>query len=254
MKLEGKTAVVTGGGTGIGMGISRSFAEAGAKVVIVQSTLEKAQRAADELRGEGYSVLPVGADISRRGLVQKVVADAIKEFGAVDILVNNAALTGSKVSGGFLDFPDELLDRTIDVNLKGTFIMSQEAARAMVGRGGSIIHISSVGAYAAQEGAAIYCATKSALFGLTKTMALELGRHNIRVNAIAPGDIRTETSENIVSEKKERGFSGDYLRKIPLNRRGEPVEIGATAVFLASEDSSYITGETIVVDGGFLIY
>src|SRR5690606_12058930 len=113
---------------------------------------------------------------------------------------------------------------------------------------------SSVGAYAAQEGAAIYCATKSALFGLTKTMALELGRHNIRVNAIAPGDIRTETSENIVSEKKERGFSGDYLRKIPLNRRGEPVEIGATAVFLASEDSSYITGETIVVDGGFLIY
>lgn len=254
MKLEGKTAVVTGGGTGIGMGISRSFAEAGAKVVIVQSTLEKAQRAADELRDEGHSILPVGADISRRGLVQKVVADAIKEFGAVDILVNNAALTGSKVSGGFLDFPDELLDRTIDVNLKGTFIMSQEAARAMVGRGGSIIHISSVGAYAAQEGAAIYCATKSALFGLTKTMALELGRHNIRVNAIAPGDIRTETSENIVSEKKERGFSGDYLRKIPLNRRGEPVEIGATAVFLASEDSSYITGETIVVDGGFLIY
>lgn len=254
MKLEGKTAVVTGGGTGIGMGISRSFAEAGAKVVIVQSTLEKAQRAADELRAEGHSVLPVGADISRRGLVQKVVADAIKEFGAIDILVNNAALTGSKVSGGFLDFPDELLDRTIDVNLKGTFIMSQEAARAMVGRGGSIIHISSVGAYAAQEGAAIYCATKSALFGLTKTMALELGRHNIRVNAIAPGDIRTETSENIVSEKKERGFSDDYLRKIPLNRRGEPVEIGATAVFLASDDSSYITGETIVVDGGFLIY
>lgn len=254
MRLKDKVAVVTGGGTGIGMGISRSLAEAGAKVVVAQSTIEKAERAADELRSEGHDVLAVAVDISRRDLVQKLVAATMERFGAIDILVNNAALTGSKVSEHFLELSDELLERTIDVNLKGTFIMSQEAARVMVGRGGSIIHISSVGAYAAQEGASVYCATKSALFGLTKTMALELAPHNIRVNAIAPGDIRTETSENVVGEKEERGFSGDYGRKIPLNRRGEPVEIGTTAVFLASDDSSYITGETIIVDGGFLIY
>src|SRR5690606_37066830 len=252
MRLKDKVAIVTGGGTGIGMGISRSLAEAGARVAIVQSTIEKAERAAEELRGEGYDVLPLACDISRRELVQKAVSATLEKFGAVDILVNNAALTGSKVSEHFLELSDELLDRTIDVNLKGTFIMSQEAARVMAGRGGSIIHISSVGAYAAQEGASVYCATKSALLGLTKTMALELAPHNIRVNAIAPGDIRTETSENVVDEKNERGFSGDYVRKVPLGRRGEPAEIGSTAVFLASDDSAYITGETIVVGGGFL--
>lgn len=254
MKLENKVAIVTGGGTGIGKGISRSLAEAGAVVVIAQSVMEKAEKAAAELQAEGHTVIPLMADISSREMVKKLVADTIELCGPIDILVNNAAMTGSKVSEHFLDVTDELLDRTIDVNLKGTFIVSQEAARTMAGRGGSIIHISSVGAYAAQEGASVYCATKSALTGLTKSMALDLAPHGIRVNAIAPGDIRTETSENVVGEKKQRGFSGNYVRKIPLNRRGEAFEIGPTAVFLASDDSSYITGETIVVDGGFLIY
>jgi NAD(P)-dependent dehydrogenase (short-subunit alcohol dehydrogenase family) len=254
MKLQNKVAIVTGGGTGIGMGISRSLAEAGASVVIAQSTQERAESAAHELRAEGYQILPLMVDISSRELVQKLIADTVKEFGRIDILVNNAAMTGAKVSAPFLELSDELLVRTIDVNLKGTFMVSQEAARTMVGRGGSIIHISSVGAYAAQEGASVYCATKAALTGLTRAMALELAPHNIRVNAIAPGDIRTETSENVVKEKTDRGFSGHYLRRVPLNRRGEPAEIGPTAVFLASDDSSYITGETIVVDGGFLIY
>lgn len=254
MKLKEKTAIVTGGGTGIGKGISRSLAAEGANVVIVQSTLEKAENAAGELAAEGYDILPIRADISLRDDVRNVMNRTLERFGKVDILVNNAALTGSKVSAPFLEMTDDLLERAIDVNLKGTFIVSQEAARHMTERGGSIIHISSVGAYAAQEGASIYCATKSALIGLTRTMALELAPYNIRVNAIAPGDIRTETSENIVSEKMESGFSGKYFRKVPLNRRGEPTEIGPTAVFLASDDSSYITGETIIVDGGFLIY
>lgn len=254
MRLKYKVAIVTGGGSGIGMGISRSLAAEGAAVVIVQSTLEKAEKAADELRAEGREVLPIAADISRREMVQKLVSETIERFGQIDILVNNAALTGPRISEHFLEVSDELLTRTIDVNLKGTFIVSQEAARKMAGRGGSIIHISSVGAYAAQEGASVYCATKSALIGLTKTMALELAPHNIRVNAIAPGDIRTETSENVTGEKAERGFSGDYVRKVPMNRRGEPAEVGPTAVFLASDDASYITGETIIIDGGFLIY
>ena len=254
MKLEKKVAIVTGGGTGIGRGISRSLAEAGATVVIAQPTIKKAEIAATELQAEGYGAIPLEVDISSREMVQRLVAETLERCGQVDILVNNAAMTGSRVSEHFLDVTDALLNRTIDVNLKGTFIVSQEVARAMAGRGGSIIHISSVGAYAAQEGASVYCATKSALTGLTKTMALELAPHGIRVNAIAPGDIRTETSENVIGEKKERGFSGNYARRIPLNRRGEAFEIGPTAVFLASDDSTYITGETIVVDGGFLIY
>ncbi|MGE3384885.1 MAG: SDR family NAD(P)-dependent oxidoreductase [Pyrinomonadaceae bacterium] len=254
MKLENKTAIVTGGGTGIGLGISRSLAEAGATVVIVQSTQAKAEEAVAILKGEGHRAIALSADISSREMVRKFVADAVEQCGQVDILVNNAAMTGPKVSAHFLKLSDELLERTIDVNLKGTFIVSQEVARTMAGRGGSIIHISSVGAFAAQEGATVYCATKAALTGLTKAMALELAPHGIRVNAIAPGDIRTDTSENVTEEKKERGFSGKYTRQIPLNRRGEPFEIGPTAVFLASEDSAYITGETIVVDGGLLIY
>lgn len=254
MKLKGKVAIVTGGGTGIGKGISRSLAEAGASVAIVQSTLEKAAQAAAELTAEGHRILPLCADISSRRQVQKLVAETLENFGRIDILVNNAALTGSKAAAPFLDLTDELLERTIDVNLKGTFIVSQEVARKMTENGGSIIHISSVGAYAAQEGASVYCATKSALLGLTKTMALELALYNIRVNAIAPGDIQTETSENVTAEVKELGVSGKYIRQIPLNRRGKPFEVGPTAVFLASDDSSYITGETIIIDGGFLLY
>ncbi len=254
MRLKDKIAIVTGGGTGIGMGISRSLAEAGARVVIVQRTIEKAESAADELRAEGHDIFPFCLDIRSREGAQELAQKTIEKWGQIDVLVNNAAATGARYSAPFLDFTDEILDEIIDINLKGTFICSQEVGRTMKDRGGSIIHISSVGAYAAQEGAVAYCATKSALLGLTKTMALELAPFNIRVNGIAPGDIRTDTSENVVSEKKDRGLSGNYTRRIPLNRRGAPNEVGPTAVFLASDDSSYITGETIIVDGGFLIY
>lgn len=254
MRLKDKVAIVTGGGTGIGKGICRSLAEAGARVVIAQPTLEKAENAANELRAEGFEILPLSVDIRSREAVQNLVSKTLEQWGQIDILVNNAALTGARAAAPFLDFTDQLLDKTVDVNLKGTFICSQEVARKMVGLGGSIIHISSVGAYAAQEGATAYCATKSALLGLTKAMALELAPHGIRVNSIAPGDIQTETSENVVDEVKVRGISGNYFRRIPLGRRGQPSEIGPIAVFLASEDSSYITGETIIVDGGFLIY
>jgi glucose 1-dehydrogenase len=254
MKLKDKVAIVTGGGTGIGRGISRSLAEAGARVVIAQPTLEKAENAADELRAAGHEILPLSVDIRSRAMIQELIVKTLERWGQIDILVNNAAATGARFASPFLDFTDELLNKVIDINLKGTFICSQEVARHMVGRGGAIIHISSVGAYAAQEGATAYCATKAALVGLTKTMALELAPHNIRVNAIAPGDIQTETSENVINEKKERGLAGNFVRRIPLGRRGQPAEIGPTAVFLASEDASYITGETIIVDGGFLIY
>ena len=254
MRLNGKVAIVTGGGTGIGKGISRALGEAGARVVIAQPTLEKAENAANELRAEGHQILPLSVDIRSREMIQSLVTKTLEHWGQIDILVNNAAATGARFASPFLDYTDEILDAVIDINLKGTFICSQEVARQMVGRGGAIIHISSVGAYAAQEGATAYCASKAALVGLTKTMALELAPHNIRVNAIAPGDIQTETSENVVNEKKERGLTGNYVRRIPLGRRGQPAEIGPTAVFLASDDSSYMTGETIVVDGGFLIY
>jgi NAD(P)-dependent dehydrogenase (short-subunit alcohol dehydrogenase family) len=255
MRLKEKIAIVTGGGGGIGKGIAERFAAEGAKVVIAQRHLDKAEEVAENLRSRGAQAIAVHVDISDRVLVQDLVRETIGRFQRVDILVNNAGITGLPAVAPFLTCTDEQIDTVIDVNLKGTIICSQEVAKEMVGQGGGvIIHISSVAAYAAQEGATVYCATKAGLEGLTKAMALELSPHNIRVNCIAPGDILIEKNADIGDEMKERGVSGRYYREIPLRRRGTPDEIAAAAVFLASEESSYIQGTTILVDGGFLIY
>jgi NAD(P)-dependent dehydrogenase (short-subunit alcohol dehydrogenase family) len=254
MKLSGKVAIVTGGGTGIGSGISRSLTEAGARVVIGQTHQQAAEQTVRELSLEGAEVLFLPVDIRYREQVQAMVRGTIERWGKIDILVNNAALTGPAVIAPFLDCTDDLLNQVVDVNLKGTFICSQEVARHMVEHGGSIINISSVGAFAAQEGASVYCATKAGVVGLTQAMALELAVFGIRVNCIAPGLIQTESNENVHDEMRARGITGRYLRNAPLNRRGTPKEIGSAVVFLASEDAGYITGETIVIDGGLLTY
>jgi NAD(P)-dependent dehydrogenase (short-subunit alcohol dehydrogenase family) len=254
MNLFGKVAIVTGGGTGIGGGITRSLAEAGAKVVIGQPQRQAAEKTVQELSLEGAEVLFLPVDIRDREQVQAMVRGTIERWGKIDILVNNAALTGPAVIAPFLDCNDDLLNQVVDVNLKGTFICSQEVARHMVEQGGSIINISSVGAFAAQEGASIYCATKAGVVGLTQALALELAAYGIRVNCIAPGLIQTETNENVHDEMRAQGITGRYLRNAPLNRRGTPKEIGSAVVFLASEDAGYITGETIVIDGGLLTY
>jgi NAD(P)-dependent dehydrogenase (short-subunit alcohol dehydrogenase family) len=254
MKLSGKVAIVTGGGTGIGSGISRALTEAGARVVIGQPHQQAAEQTVRELSLEGAEVLFLPVDIRYREQVQAMVRGTIERWGKIDILVNNAALTGSAVIAPFLDCTDELLSQVLDVNLKGTFICSQEVARHMVDHGGSITNISSVGAFAAQEGASVYCATKAGVVGLTQAMALELAVFGIRVNCIAPGLIKTESNENVHDEMRGRGITGRYLRNVPLNRRGTPKEIGSAVVFLASEDAGYITGQTIVIDGGLLTY
>lgn len=255
MRLKDKIAIVTGGGSGIGKGIAARFSAEGAKVVIAQRHLGNAEAAAEELRLRGAEVIAVPADISDRKLVRELVSRTIAQFQRIDILINNAGITGLPAISPFLDCSDEHLNTVVDVNLKGTIICSQEVAKEMVKSGGGvIINISSVAAYAAQEGATVYCATKAGLEGLTKAMALELSPHNIRVNCIAPGDIRIETNEVIHNEMKASGVSGQYFRQIPLGRRGTPDEIAAAAVFLASDESSYVQGATILVDGGYLIY
>jgi 3-oxoacyl-[acyl-carrier protein] reductase len=255
MTLSGKVAIVTGGGTGIGKGISHCLAKAGAKVVIAQPLSEKVEETAREIQSEGLAVITSSVDISQRAQVQEMVDSTIQLWGKVDLLVNNASITGLPAISPFLDCSDQLLNQIVDVNLKGTFICSQEVARKMVKSGGGvIINISSVAAFAAQEGASAYCATKAAVVGLTKAMALELAPYGIRVNCIAPGDIATEANQDLLEQLKQRGISGHYFRKIPISRRGEPKEIGRVVAFLASDDSSYITGTTLIVDGGFLIY
>lgn len=254
MNLEGKVAVITGGGTGIGLGIARVLARRGARLVLAQKGVDVALEAARTI--PETEALCVETDIARRAEVDAMVAAALDRFGGVDILVNNAAVTGPAAVAPFLECPESKLDEILDVNLKGAFHCAQAVARQMVraGRGGAIVNISSVGAFAAQELASVYCASKAGLTALTRALALELAPHGIRVNAVAPGDIETQRSAAIVAELKAAGATGRYLRLTPLGRRGRPEEIGEAVAFLASDAASFITGTTLVVDGGFLCY
>ncbi|MFL5807316.1 MAG: SDR family NAD(P)-dependent oxidoreductase [Roseiflexaceae bacterium] len=256
-RLHNKVVIITGGGTGIGLGIARCCAAEGAAVVLAQRRAEIAEREAAARRAAGYRALGMGCDVSSRADVQALIAATVEAFGRVDAMVNNAALTGAAVEARpFLEETDEHWRRIIDVNLNGAFICTQAAARQMVaqGGGGSIVNISSVAQFAAQEHAAPYCASKAGLDGLTKAAAIELAPYGIRVNNVAPGDIDTEASHDVVAQAAERGATGKFFRFTPLGRRGTPEEIGRVVAFLASDEASFVTGTTWLVDGGFLSY
>jgi NAD(P)-dependent dehydrogenase (short-subunit alcohol dehydrogenase family) len=254
MSLKGKVAIITGGGTGIGFGIAEVLAEKGVKLALAQRRLAAVEGAARKLKKA--DVLALSVDIRDRGEVERMVNATQERFGSVDILVNNASLTGMSAIAPLLECAPEKVDEIVDANLKGTFYCSQSVARQMVraGHGGSIIHVSSVGAYAAQEFASLYCATKAAQVALAQAMALELAPYGIRVNCVAPGDIFTEASATITEDKKELGASGRYVRQTPLGRRGTPADIGHAVAYLASDEAGFVTGTTLVVDGGFLAY
>ena len=258
-RLEDKVVIVTGGGTGIGWGIAQSCAREGARVALAQrrEDIQLAERRVAELKAAGHSALAVGCDITRRDQVRDMVASTVNAFGRLDVMVNNAALTGASAEvRPFLEETDEHWRRLINVNLNGAFICTQEAAFQLVkqGDGGCIISVSSVAQYAAQENATPYCAAKAGLDGLTKGAALELAAHNIRVNLVAPGDIYTAANADIAEQVTSAGGTGRYFRHTPLGRRGNPSEIGAVVAFLASDEASFVTGATWLVDGGFLSY
>lgn len=219
--LDGRKYLVTGGATGIGKGIADTLTGYGARVAIAQ---------------------PESRDVRRP---ERWFTSVIEELGGLDGIVNNAAITGAPAIAPFLSATETHIDTVLDVNIKAPVLCSQHAARYWIANGlpGAIVHIASVGAYAAQKHASIYCASKAALSMLAKAMALELAEHRIRVNAIAPGDIYTEASKDA---------SGP--RHTPLGRRGQPAEIGEAVAFLLSDRASFITGETLVVDGGYLSY
>jgi NAD(P)-dependent dehydrogenase (short-subunit alcohol dehydrogenase family) len=251
--LVGRVALVTGGGTGIGAGISAALADAGAQVAIGQSGDDKAQLAAQALAFGARDVIGIGADLSTADGCRHLVSECLRLRGRIDILVNNAAVTGAPAVGPFLEFSDDRLDNLVDVNLKAAFRCARDAARDMVLRGhGVIVNISSVGAYAAQQHATAYVATKAGLVGLTKGVGFELAPLGIRVVGVAPGDIDLDPATT--ADTADPAATNWWERRTPLGRRGRPSDIGAVVAFLCSDEAAFITAETVVVDGGWLSY
>ena len=243
MRLHEKVAIVTGGGGGLGSAIAAQFAKEGAFVTIAEQDAQSGQRALDELHSIGCSPSFVHVDVSNRTDVGRLVDQTVRRFGRIDILVNNAAILGE--NGHFLELPQSTWDSVVNVNQTAVFICSQLAGRVMAENGGgNIINISSVNGTVPQPRCAAYAVAKSAVESLTRIMASDLAPYNIRVNTIAPGPIEIRPP-HIASPRTTE----DTL----LGRNGLPHEIAAAAVFLASEESSFITGERIAVDGGMLV-
>lgn len=251
MSLKKKVAIVTGGARGIGFAIARRFLEEGARVVIADRDDETGPAAVEELGGVG-SVRFIRCDVGDRPDVQNLVTATLEAYGAIDVLVNNA---GILASGDFLDIEEADFDRVLRVNIKGVFLVGQAVARHMVARAkagappGTIINMSSINAVVAIPTQVPYVVSKGGVQQLTKAMALSLAPYGIRVNAIGPGSIATELLETIMRDPDGRRR---VLARTPLGRIGDPSEVAGVAVFLASDDASFITGETIYADGGRL--
>ncbi len=255
LNLEGKVAIVTGGAKGIGYGISYRLAEAGAKVVIADMDEEATQKATQELVDRGWSAEVYRLDVSNEEEVTRLVNYCQEKLGSIDILVNNA---GIYPAVPVAQMSAEQFDKVISVNLRSVFLTTKYVAEVMKNHGGGkIINITSIDAlHPSSIGLAHYDASKHAVWGFTKNSALELAEHKIWVNAIAPGGIATpgaaEAGQGMPAEQIE-AQTKTFMAKIPMRRIGEPDEIGTVALFLASDMSSYMTGEQIVVDGGALL-
>jgi len=251
--LGGKTAIVTGGAMGIGLGIVRRLAEAGANVVIADTNAEVGTVAAGEIQENGGQASFIQTDVSNEADVAVAVAHATKTYGGLDILVNNAGIYPI-VPVMRMKFAD--YEKIMAVNLRSVFLFTKAAGEVMIEQGrGKIINITSVDAlHPSSVGLAAYDASKHGLWGFTKNTALELAPHNIQVNAIAPGGIATPgTGAGAPQTPEMEEILKKFLEKIPMKRMGEPDDIGKVALFLASDLASYMTGTQIVVDGGVLL-
>jgi 3-oxoacyl-[acyl-carrier protein] reductase len=245
MSLKNKIAIVTGSARGIGRGIAEELAREGCNIVIADLNQQKdCEPAADEIRKMGVEAIGVGCDVSKKSDVENLINKTLEKFGRIDILVNNAGIYPFKP---FLEMQEGDWDKVISINLKSNFLCSQEAAKRMT-EGGRIISISSVASLIGFVGLTHYCASKGGINALVRAMALELASKKITVNAVAPGAIQTPGASGGSEEQTKQ-----TIALIPAARMGLPADIANAVAFLASDKSDYITGQVIVVDGGWTL-
>jgi len=247
-RLEGKVAIVTGSERGIGRGIAIAFAKEGCKVVVNgHKKTEEGEDVVNEIKNLGSDAVLVVADVSKESDVKNLIEKTIKKFGKLDILVNNA---GILVSGTVTTLTEKDWNRQMDVNLKGVFLCTKYTVQQMVkqGKGGRIINISSIAGLVGFPGISAYCASKGGVTELTREVALDVAKYGITVNAINPGIIMTDMTKDMLNDPTTKK---SFMESTPVGRVGQPEDIGNAAVFLALDESSFITGHNLIVDGGW---
>jgi NAD(P)-dependent dehydrogenase (short-subunit alcohol dehydrogenase family) len=247
--LENKVTLVTGASRGIGRAIALAFAKAGSDIILTSRKVQDLEKVASEIRGEGRRALVISAHLGRMEDVKKVADTARAAFGRVDILINNAGT--SPVFASFLETDEKLWDTIMNLNAKGLYFLSQAIALFMKEQGGGcIINVSSIDGFLPEMDNGVYAVSKAAVVMETKVMARELAPHNIRVNAIAPGFVHTKLLDSGFAART--GREEECIRSVPMGRIGDPEDMVGTMIYLASDASRYVTGHTVIVDGGML--
>ena len=246
-RLDGQTAIVTGASRGLGYAMAEGLAEAGANIVLAARSADKLEAAAERIRETGVRALPVPADMAQEADLDRLVQAAMNEFGRIDVLVNNA---GTTYRAPAEEFPVEEWDRVLAVNLRGVFLLTSKVAKVMIAQGGgSIISTASLLSEIGVPLIPAYAASKGGIRQLTKSWAVEWAKYGIRVNAIGPGYILTDLTRPL---KEDPGRNAIVMNRVSIKRWGRPEDLKGAAVFLASKASSYLTGQVIYVDGGWL--
>lgn len=249
MRFEKKTVIVTGGARGIGNAIASGFADEGAQVVIADILEKDGKDAEKRLKESGAECVFVKTDVSSKNDVENLIQTALAEFGEIHILVNVAGICPFE---DFLDIPEDMWERVMDVNLKGVFLCSQAAAQTMIERGikGKIVSIGSISSIVGGAQQAHYCATKAGINLLNASMAIALGPHGINCNVVMPGPVETDINKEDLADKEKRDY---FIMRTPLRRIGQPEDIVGPVLFFASDDAKWCTGSTLVADGGILV-